>query len=75
MKLNYILGVIAFSFACSVGNTQTLVGAWKGNINAGGNQLPLVFHLKQINNQWEGTHQSKIIDLHNIPLLFHSVLL
>jgi len=58
MKYKYILGVIAFSFACYVGNTQTLVGSWKGNIDAGGNQLPLVFHLKQINNGWEASFDS-----------------
>lgn len=58
MKFNYILGVIAFSFSFFVGNAQTLVGAWKGNIDAGGNQLPLVFHLKQINNQWEASFDS-----------------
>lgn len=58
MKFNYILGVIAFSFFSLVGNTQTLVGAWKGNIDAGGNQIPLVFHLKQINNQWEASFDS-----------------
>lgn len=58
MHYKYFIGVIFYSLLSFAGNTQTLVGAWKGNIDAGGNQLPLVFHLKQINNQWETSFDS-----------------
>jgi len=37
---------------------QSIEGSWKGNIDAGGNKLPLVFHIKQVNNQWEASFDS-----------------
>jgi len=58
MNYKFILGVVVFTFLSFIGNTQTIEGSWKGNIDAGGNQLPLVFHLKQTNNQWEASFDS-----------------
>ncbi len=58
MNYKFIIGVVVFTFLSFTGNTQTIEGSWKGNIDAGGNQLPLVFHLKQTNNQWEASFDS-----------------
>ena len=51
MKIKNIFGLIVFILSYYTGNTQTVTGSWKGNIDAGGNQLPLVFHIKEVNKQ------------------------
>ena len=58
MIYKFILGVVVFTFLSFIGKTQTIEGSWKGNIDAGGNQLPLVFHIKQTNSQWETVFDS-----------------
>ncbi|MFN3298586.1 MAG: alpha/beta hydrolase family protein [Sediminibacterium sp.] len=58
MKIKNIFGLIVFILSYYTGNTQTVIGSWKGNIDAGGNQLPLVFHIKEVNNQLETNFDS-----------------
>lgn len=58
MKIKNIFGLIVFILSYYTGNTQTVIGSWKGNIEAGGNQLPLVFHIKEVNNQLESNFDS-----------------
>ncbi|MDP1973687.1 MAG: hypothetical protein Q8J87_11980, partial [Sediminibacterium sp.] len=58
MNRKNLFGIILLVMSYFTGNTQTLIGSWKGNIDAGGNQIPLVFHLKQTNNQWEASFDS-----------------
>ena len=58
MIYKFILGVVVFTFLSFIGKTQTIEGSWKGNIDAGGNQLPLVFHIKEVNNQIETNFDS-----------------
>lgn len=58
MKIKNIIGLIVFILSYYTGNTQTVIGSWKGNIDAGGNQLPLVFHIKEVNNQLETNFDS-----------------
>lgn len=52
MKHKNFLALLILVFSSLIGSSQTIVGSWKGNINAGGNLLPLVFHLTQSNQQW-----------------------
>ena len=58
MKIKKIFSLIVFILSYYTGNTQTVIGSWKGNIDAGGNQLPLVFHIKEVNNQLESNFDS-----------------
>lgn len=58
MKIKNIICLIVFILSYYAGNTQTVIGSWKGNIDAGGNQLPLVFHIKEVNKQLETNFDS-----------------
>ncbi|HQS23638.1 MAG: hypothetical protein B7Y11_08095 [Sphingobacteriia bacterium 24-36-13] len=58
MKFKNIIGLVILIMSCYTGNAQTIIGSWKGNIDAGGNQLPLVFHIKEVNNQIETNFDS-----------------
>jgi alpha-beta hydrolase superfamily lysophospholipase len=66
MKYKNLLGVLVFAFASYFGNAQTMVGSWKGIIDVGGNKLPLVFHIKQTNNQWEASFDSPVQNAYGI---------
>lgn len=66
MKYKKIWGVIVFAFLSYFGNAQTMAGSWKGIIDAGGNKLPLVFHIKQTNNQWEASFDSPVQNAYGI---------
>ncbi len=52
MKHKHFLALLILVFSTLTGSTQTIVGSWKGDINAGGNPLPLVFHITQTNQLW-----------------------
>ena len=52
MKHKHCLALLILVFSTLMGSSQTIVGSWKGNMNAGGNLLPLVFHITQTNQQW-----------------------
>lgn len=48
----FILYFIVLFCAGSIGFAQDITGSWQGNLNAGGTNLPLVFHIKQQNQGW-----------------------
>ncbi|WP_439505085.1 alpha/beta hydrolase family protein [Sediminibacterium sp.] len=52
MKHKHFLALLILVFSTLIGSSQSIIGSWKGNINAGGNLLPLVFHITQTNQQW-----------------------
>jgi pimeloyl-ACP methyl ester carboxylesterase len=52
MKHKNFFALLIVLLSSLTGIAQSIVGSWKGNINAGGNLLPLVFHITQSNQQW-----------------------
>ncbi|MDP3394356.1 S9 family peptidase [Sediminibacterium sp.] len=66
MKIKNIISLIVFILSYYTGNTQTVSGSWKGIIDAGGNKLPLVFHIKQTNKQWEAIFDSPVQNAYGI---------
>lgn len=48
----FIFNFIVLFCIGAVGFAQDITGSWQGNLNAGGTNLPLVFHIKQQNQNW-----------------------
>jgi pimeloyl-ACP methyl ester carboxylesterase len=67
MKHKKFLALLILIFSSLIGSAQTIVGSWKGNINAGGNLLPLVFHITQTNQQWVTKFDSPAQNALGIP--------
>jgi hypothetical protein len=68
MKKFIYLASMFVSLCCYSQANNSIAGKWKGNLNAGGTQLPLVFNIKNDNGNLVSSMDSPAQGAYNIPV-------